>query len=66
MKRELNKWQIGVSLLKDYSRLDRGWKIFDFHFLKLISLSPEGEMIHRSDYKGIYIKFYIWFPIESY
>jgi len=62
---ELNKWNIGISIKRDYARYERGWRVFHFQLLKLIRKPVEGEMIHKKDYKGFWIKFAFWLPIET-
>lgn len=60
----LNKWQITISLVKDYRIYERGWKIFEFGIFNLKAIPPQGEELWKKYYKGFIIRFAIWFPIE--
>jgi len=65
MKKTLNKWQIGMSLVKDYRSMEMGWKIFNFYFINLKSIPDQGEMLHKRNYKGFIIKFAVWIPFDK-
>lgn len=62
MKRELNKWQIGLKIAKT-PPWSLGFKpYFRFYLLKLTEFPPEGEALSKKYYKGIFID---WaFPID--
>lgn len=66
MKKELNKWQIGLKISRDYRFREAGWRVFNFWLLKFIAFPDEGVMIRKENYKGIRILFRFWLPFESY
>jgi len=52
MKKELNKWQIGIKVGERMDRIDSlGWRQFQFYILKFISFPSEGRMITKVKYK---------------
>lgn len=63
---ELNKWYIGVSFYPDFVRMECGWRLFNFWFMKLSSFPEIGEELQNKHYKGFRIRFYIWIPFDSY
>lgn len=65
MKPILNKWQLFISLNRDYRYIERGWKIFQIAIIKIIKKPEKGVMINKSDYKGFWIKFAVWFPFDT-
>lgn len=64
MKKEINKWQFFTKHHPCYTQMGYAWYEFHIGFLKLKELPPEGEVIQRKHYKGIWIKFMYWFPIR--
>ncbi len=65
MKTTLDKWQFVFSAGRDYRTFDRGWKQVAFGFFKLHHLPLEGERLHKGHYKGFFLTFYVWVPIET-
>ena len=64
MKTVLNKWQVEISVKKDYQFMDRGWKKAIFGIFKIHTKPEEGMMFTKNHYKGFRFSFYIWFPID--
>ena len=65
MKKELNKWQIGIEMKRRMDRMDiLGWRQLQFYILKFTSFPPEGSGIIKANYKGFWLKFMFWLPID--
>jgi len=65
MKRELNKWQFIFRHEPDYIRMyDQARRDVDIAVVKFTSFPPEGSLIEKANYKGIWLKFSYWFPIR--
>ncbi len=64
MKKELNKWQFIFAHQQDYMTMDRAWRNIDIAIVKFISFPPEGSLIKKANYKGVWLKFSYWFPIR--
>lgn len=43
---------------------DLGWNLFEFAIFKITHWPPEGCELRRENYKGFWIKFYFWLPID--
>ena len=54
-----------LSSTKDITRMERGWRIFEFSLFKWKELPEPGERIQKRHYSGIRILFAYWLPIES-
>jgi hypothetical protein len=65
MKRTLNKWQFIYSNMRDYARMDCGWKQFRIGVIRLKSAPQEGDMLMKYNYDGFILSFNYWFPIDS-
>lgn len=63
----VGKWQIGVNFReRSWTRMQGdGWRLFRFWCLKIIKIPPPGHLIGPEDYKGFYIKFAYWLPIDN-
>lgn len=66
MKPITDKWQFALSLQRDWSRMESGWKVFTFGIFNFIRLPHGGATYGKDDYKGFIIKFRIWLPVEKY
>lgn len=64
MKKILNKWQAHFYFGRNHCTDERGWKTVEFGILKFIFLPREGEWMGKEHYKGFFVKFYIWFPVD--
>lgn len=60
-----NKWQIELSLKRDYNRCPPvGWRILSFGIYKITNYPEEGARLTKENYKGFLIRLYVWFPVE--
>lgn len=65
-KKVLDKWQLVLTASGDFRYKGDGWRVVDFGIFKLLSLPDDGIRPSRKYYKGFWIRFRIWFPIEKY
>ena len=65
MEKVLSKWQFIFRHASNCIRIyDPAWRDVDIAFVKFISFPPEGSMIKKENYKGVWLKFSYWFPIR--
>lgn len=65
-KRVVGKWQFVFTGSKDFMRLERGWYVADVGIFKLTSLPSEGMKPTKRNYKGFWLRFWFWLPLEKY
>ena len=65
LKKELNKWQCGISFEKSPLRCD-GYYNLKIWFLKFMSFPSVGEGINENNYKGFFLIFKIKSPIYKH
>jgi hypothetical protein len=63
-KREIGKWWFFLAIDRDFIGNYPGWKRFNFAIIKLVSRPPQGSCFTKENYKGFWIKFLFWMPIE--
>ncbi len=65
-KKVLDKWQLVLAVDHDFRYRGDGWRVLDFGIFKLKVMPPDGVIPRKENYKGFWIRFRFWLPIEKY
>lgn len=65
-KRVLNKWQFVFTSSLDFRYRHDGWRVGDVGIFKLTSLPDDGMLPNKRHYKGFWLRFSFWLPIQKY
>lgn len=65
-KKILNKWQFVLTAGSDFRYRGDGWRVADVGIFKLTSLPDDGIRPNKRHYKGFWLRFRFWLPLDKY
>jgi len=57
-----SKWHFVAGCSRSFEYRSPGWYEIDFGIFRLNEMPPEGAMVTRKHYTGIWLRFAIFFP----
>jgi hypothetical protein len=58
LEKQLNKWQVGIDIGRRWE-ISFYWPMIRVWWMKLVSFPPQGAMLVKSNYRGLYL---YWSP----